>query len=78
MAFHKPLFELAYCDEDDEPSGIHVRHIEHAPFSLRDRAQRLLEEAAFRLWVGAGFAVGAFLAARYLLQPQAKIERPPE
>lgn len=75
MAFNKTLFELAYGDEDDELSGIHVIHIERA--TLRDRAQRLLEEATFRLWVGAGVAMGAFLAARYLLL-QPKIERPPE
>lgn len=36
---------------------------------VRDQAQRLLEEVVFRLWVGAGIAVGAVLAARYLLEP---------
>ena len=36
--------------------------------TLRERAQRLLEETVFRLWVGAGIAVGAFIAARYFVQ----------
>lgn len=40
-----------------------------APSDLRDRAQRLVEEVVFRLWVGAGIAVGAVLAARYFLEP---------
>ena len=80
MAFDKTLFELAYCDEDEEPSRVRMRpqpnSIERATLSLKDRAQRVLEEAVFRLWIGAGVAMGAFLAARYILQP--RIERSPE
>jgi hypothetical protein len=80
MAFDKTLFELAYYDEDEEPSRIRMRpypsSLERVTLSLKDRAQRVLEEAAFRLWIGAGVAMGAFLAARYILQP--KVERSPE
>lgn len=56
---------LPYCETDHRPSGIY-RRIDM--ITLRERAQRLLEEAVFRLWVGAGIAVGAFIAARYLAQ----------
>lgn len=82
MAFDKTLFELAYCDEDEEPSRIRMRaqptSIERAALSLRERGQGLLEGTAFRLWIGAGVAMGALLAARYFLLPQPRIERSPE
>jgi len=53
--------------------------------ALKYRAERLLEEAAFRLWIGASIAAGALLAVRFLLSPlpgitrlRSKVERSPE
>lgn len=36
---------------------------------LKDRAERLVEEAVFRFWLGASVVLGAFVAVRYLLEP---------
>ena len=70
----------AYCEAEDRPSGTYRRvDMLTLPVTtrdrlhvLRDQAQRVLEEAVFRLWVGAGFAVGAIIAVRWLIQPDTK------
>jgi len=37
--------------------------------TLKDRGQRLIEEGAFRLWVGAGLVVAALKVVHYVLWP---------